>query len=332
MSRLLAAGFVRAGHSVRLVTHTPGESDSEPGFYPVIRRPGPRELWRLFSWCDIVVHSNITLRGLWPLLFFRRRWIVIHHTWIRHPLDRPNLSSMLKFAVLPAADSICVSRALAEALPVRAQVIPNCYDNDVFHGRNGNAPARDIIFVGRLVPDKGVDLLLEAIRSLAEQGLRPSLTIVGTGPEEKPLRALAKSLGLEAQVTFAGQKRSVEVAALMRGHRVLAIPSRWREPFGMVALEGIASGCMVVGSREGGLADAIGPGGLIFPNGDVEALATALACTLRAPSPPNPNAVAKHLSRHRAGAIVQRYLEFFRADPRPTAHVIPKGYSLPPHP
>jgi glycogen synthase len=331
MSRLLAAGFVRAGHSVKVVTHTPGDCDGESG-YPVIRRPGTFKILRLVAWCDVVVHSNITLRGLWPLVLIRRRWIVIHHTWIRQPRARRTLSSMLKFEVLRKAESICVSQALANALPVSARVIPNCYDNEVFHGRNGAAPARDIVFVGRLVPDKGVDLLLEAIQRLGQDGLRPTLTIVGTGPEEAPLRALSRSLGLESQVLFAGQKPSGEVAALMRGHRVLAVPSRWSEPFGMVALEGIASGCTVVGSREGGLPDAIGPGGLIFPNGDVGALATALACTLRAPSPPNPDAVAKHLHRHRAGEIVQRYLEFIEADPKPASAGMPKSYSLPPHP
>jgi glycogen synthase len=330
MSRLLAAGFVQAGHSVKVVTHTAGGADEESG-YPVIRRPSARELWRLFSWCDIVVHSNITLRGLWPLLFFRRRWVVIHHTWIRHPRGRQNLSSLLKLAVLPAADSICVSRALAAGLAVKAQVIPNCYDNQVFRGRNGTTPSRDIIFVGRLVPDKGVDLLLEAIRTLDREGLRPNLTVVGTGPEERPLRELSLGLGLDSRVSFVGQKSSEEVAQLMRDHRVLAVPSRWREPFGMVALEGIASGCIVVGSREGGLADAIGPGGLTFPNGDVDALATALACTLRAPSPPNPDAVAKHLSRHRPDDIVLKYLDFLTSDPRHASSAIPKSYSLPPH-
>jgi glycosyltransferase involved in cell wall biosynthesis len=99
----------------------------------------------------------------------------------------------------------------------------------------------------------------------------------------------------------------------------------------MVALEGIASGCIVVGSREGGLADAIGPGGLTFPNGDVDALATALACTLRAPSPPNPDAAAKHLSRHRPDDIVRRYLEFLTTETRHASGDMPKSYSLPPH-
>lgn len=328
MSRLLAAGFVREGHSVKLVTHTTGDADTDAG-YPVIRRPGALELWRLFRWCDIVVHSNITLRSLWPLILVRRRWIVIHHTWIRHPGRKLNLTTRLKLAVLPAAESICVSQAIADALPVGAQVIPNCYDNEVFHGRNGTAPSRDIVFVGRLVPDKGVDLLLEAMCRLGRDGLRPTLTIVGTGPEELSLRALSQRLGLESQVSFAGQKRSSEVAELMRGHQVLAVPSRWREPFGMVALEGIASGCIVVGSREGGLADAIGPGGLIFPNGDVGALTTALACSLRSQFPPNPEAVAKHLGNHRAEKIVKRYLDYFEAESKPATRNAPKSYSFP---
>ena len=61
---------------------------------------------------------------------------------------------------------------------------------------------------------------------------------------------------------------------------MLAVPSRWREPFGIVALEGIACGCVVVASEGGGLAEAVGPCGLTFANGDTAALAAQLGRVL----------------------------------------------------
>src|SRR5262249_462562 len=154
-------------------------ADGDHAGCPVIRRPGARQLWRLVEWCDVVVHSNITLRGLWPLLFLRRPWVVIHHTWIFHPPGEPHLVPLFKVALLAPAGSICVSRALAASLPVAARVIPNCYDTTAFAGPNGARREGDLLFVGRLVPDKGADLLLEAMQRLAATGRRPTLTIVG---------------------------------------------------------------------------------------------------------------------------------------------------------
>ena len=308
MARLLAAGFARSGHRVTLVTRTPGEPQPDAAF-AVVRRPGARELWRLFRESDVVVHNNITLRAVWPLLLLRRPWFVIHHTWIRQPGVPGGLSAALKRAVLRWAQSICVSRALAAALPHRSHVVPNCYDAAVFRSGDGTVRAGDLLFVGRLVPDKGTDLLLSALVRLASEGLRPALTIVGDGPEAAGLKDLAERLGLGARVSFVGSRTPGEVAALMREHRVLVVPSRWREPFGLVALEGIACGCVVVGSAEGGLAEAIGPGGLTFPNGDVAALAVSLRRALAGALTADPAEIAGHLSRHRPEAVIESYLD-----------------------
>jgi glycosyltransferase involved in cell wall biosynthesis len=94
-------------------------------------------------------------------------------------------------------------------------------------------------------------------------------------------------------------------------HRILVVPSRWPEPFGIVALEAIACGCVVVGSAGGGLSEAIGPCGLTFPNGDGAALAHVLRELLG-----NPERVAElgtggasHLARFSPSAVAKRYLE-----------------------
>ncbi|QYM80341.1 glycosyltransferase family 4 protein [Horticoccus luteus] len=321
MSALLADGFAAAGHNVQLVTYTPGPP-AAPGAVPIHRRPGATALWRLFRWCDLVVHSNITLRAVWPLLFVRRPWIVIHHTWILFPDQPVRRSMLLKLALLPAARSICVSQALARQLPVSAVVIPNACDARHFRAAAPGPRSLDLIFVGRLVPDKGVDLLLRALHRLHRRGSTPSLTIVGAGPEETSLRALAAELGL-ARVTFAGALPAAAVADAFRAHRVAVIPSRWQEPFGVVVLEALACGCRVVAAATGGLPEAVGACGVTFPNGDIGALAAALSAALADSPPIAPATIRRHLDRHRPERIVRDYLHVFARTLAPAPALLP---------
>jgi len=92
--------------------------------------------------------------------------------------------------------------------------------------------------------------------------------------------------------------------------RILVVPSLWNEPFGIVALEGIACGLAVVGSAGGGLPEAIGPCGLTFPNGDAAALAARLAELLRRPGRIGEllAAAPAHLARHNPTAAARAYL------------------------
>jgi glycogen(starch) synthase len=176
--------------------------------------------------------------------------------------------------------------------------------------------ARDktIVFVGRLVSDKGVDLLLQALKLLQRDGFSPDLTIVGSGPEETRLRKLSADLGLDRQVTFAGQQSGNALAQTLNRHRVLAVPSRWAEPFGVVALEGIACGCVVVGSQDGGLKEAIGPCGLTFKNGKVDELAAQLRRLINEPET-RANLLKnapEHLPKFYSDAIAAAYLRMMR--------------------
>ena len=93
----------------------------------------------------------------------------------------------------------------------------------------------------------------------------------------------------------------------------MVIPSRWEEPFGIIALEGIASGCVIVGSEGGGLKEAIGPCGITFPNDDEGALDRILMKLLS-----NPDKLAfyrkgaqEHLLRYRKERIARAYLKVF---------------------
>jgi|HubBroStandDraft_3_1064219.scaffolds.fasta_scaffold08062_3 glycogen(starch) synthase len=309
---LLAEQFARLGHEVTVATHT-AAGDRPDGFaFRVLRQPGPAALLRAVAACDVFMQANVSLRGLWPLALVRRPWAVSHHSWYRREDGRIAWQDRLKRFVLRwAAPSISVSRALAADLATPSLVIPNAYRDDVFRVLPEIARSRDLVFVGRLVSDKGVEVLVAALGLLAADGLEPGLDIVGDGPEKPALAAQVAALGLAAQVRFLGTRTGEELARLLNEHRILVVPSRYDEPFGVVALEGIACGCIVVGSAGGGLPEAIGPCGRCFGNGDAHELAAVLGELLRAPRAEIEALRAgagEHLARHTPERIARLHL------------------------
>lgn len=144
-------------------------------------------------------------------------------------------------------------------------------------------------YVGRLVPAKGVHILLNAAARLAYPF---RIQLVGTGPAEPQLRAQADSLGIQDRVEFLGQVASDAMPARYRAMHVCVLPSltmpNWKEQFGRVLIEAMACGVPVVGSESGEIPETIGSddserGGKTFPEGNADALAALLA-ELRADS------------------------------------------------
>jgi glycosyltransferase involved in cell wall biosynthesis len=305
----LAERFQRAGHEVAVVTTTAGPENGLP--YRVVRNPSPGELLRWTLWCDVFHQANVSLRGLWPLLLVRRPWVVSHHSWYCQSDGRITWRDRLKRWLLRfAASSIAVSQAVADDLAAPSLVIPNPYRDDLFRRLPGVERTEDLVFLGRLVSDKGVDILLDALARLVAEGLRPRLTVIGEGPEAPRLREQAARLGLSERVDFLGTRTGEELVEILNRHRILAVPSRYNEPFGIVALEGIACGCVVVGSQGGGLKDAIGPCGDTFRNGDAADLARVLGHRLRHPELDVPchEQAAAHLARHTSAGVAAAYL------------------------
>ncbi len=313
VGELLAKGFVHRGHDVRVVTSVPAGSDDKKFPFEIIRRPNPWVFFKQVLWSDIVFHNNISLNFTWPLLFIKKPWAITHHTWIRRTDGTLGWQDRIKRFLVRFATNIVISQAVAKDLNVPCEVIFDPYEEDVFRRIEGIPRNKDLIFLGRLVSDKGVDTLLIALGLLKERECRPFLTVVGDGPEREKLQVLAWDIGVSDQVNFVGVKRGNDLVGMLNTHRILVVPSRWKEPFGLVALEGIACGCAVVGTNGGGLLEAIGPCGVTFPSGDAKALAQILAQLLSDEELLGSYEVnaAEHISHHTVKITVEKYLRVF---------------------
>ena len=131
-----------------------------------------------------------------------------------------------------------------------------------------------ILGVGRLVPEKGFDLLIEAA-SYIDQEIRPEITIIGLGPDRSNLTALARRL--DVKLHLPGAISPKDIGDWYRRASVVVVPSR-REGFGMVAAEAAAAGRAVIATRVGAMSEIVenGVSGLLIDPEDPEALCKAL--------------------------------------------------------
>jgi glycosyltransferase involved in cell wall biosynthesis len=231
VSALLAECFHRAGHHVVVVTQTPNAGPDAEGF-ELVRQPSAARMFELVRWADVVFHNTISLKFAWPQWLLRRPWVVAHHTWI----PAAGVAAGLKRWAIRHASNIAVSHALAESLPVECTVVPNPYADDVFVRDEVLERSRELVFVGRLVSQKGVGVLIDALGLLAKRGRRPGLMVIGEGPELPALRRQVYALGITSQVHFVGRRTGADLVAALNEHRVLIGPSLGQEAFGVVAL------------------------------------------------------------------------------------------------
>jgi glycosyltransferase involved in cell wall biosynthesis len=281
-ARLLASGLADWG---RVTVATDTLADKEGAWpFEVLRQPAIADLLKLACAADLVVVNSMTLKYFLRLLPALHKVVVIHHTayeetyGLKNRVLEPVKRAMSFFVPL----NICVSKFVASRLYGTRVVIPNGYDDEVFVNSVAAYRIPSILFVGRLVREKGVDTLIRACALIQDRLPGCKLTIVGDGAEMSRLNNLARDIGVTELVTFTGQADSEQVAAAMRAHRILVVPSI-REPFGIVVLEGLASGCDVVHSDAGGLCEAAGGLGRSFQAGNPQSLAQAILDAAQAP-------------------------------------------------
>jgi len=135
-----------------------------------------------------------------------------------------------------------------------------------------------IVFAGRLVREKGVDVLLRAFAQVVLDVPEVRLLVVGEGPERERLQKLVIELGLASRASLLGHLSREAVERVSSTAWVQAVPSRWAEPFGLVAAEAMMRGTAVVASNSGGLTEIVqnNKTGFLVPPGDSDALAQVL--------------------------------------------------------
>lgn len=146
------------------------------------------------------------------------------------------------------------AQALADrierALGRTAQHVPHPFEN---LGPFTAPTSRDLLFVGRVAQEKGIDLVLDGLSEV--EGL--SLTVAGDGPDLEPLRERTRKLALEERVTFLGRVEPGRVRELMKEHGALVVPSVWMETGPLVVFEAFSAGRPVLGSERGGIAEQV---------------------------------------------------------------------------
>ena len=251
----------------------------------------PVHLWRQRADC-IVLHEPNPVAGCSVFLQRPSRLIVWHHSDVLRPAWAPPTYGRLQRALYRRADCVIVSSlALAAASPLvgaarQIRVIPFGIDLNRFQQPSAASLRRAaelracvvppvLLFVGRLVYYKGVDVLIDALPQCAG-----TLVVVGDGPLEAQLRRRALDRGVADRVRFVGHVADDDLPGYYRAADVFVLPSvAYTETFGVVQVEAMASGLPVVSTR---LSTGVpwvnqdGVTGFTVEPGDADALATAI--------------------------------------------------------
>jgi glycosyltransferase involved in cell wall biosynthesis len=211
-------------------------------------------------------------------------WRTIDYPPGGFPYRLPLVHDRAEKVVLAEADYCIVHSDTARTILqtkgfTRASVIPPPVDTErFFPGEERRLSGGFAIgFVGRLVPEKGVDDLLRALVKLPQE---ICLRVAGAGPSALELAGLAATLGVTDRVEWKGPLPHADVPAFLRTLDALVLPSRagatWKEQFGRVLIEAMACGVPVLGSSSGEIPAVIGDAGVVFREGDPQNLAADL--------------------------------------------------------
>jgi glycosyltransferase involved in cell wall biosynthesis len=302
----LAEQIVREGHGCTVVTETPlGAQKELTKKYPIVRRPTWPERWHLVKKCDLV-HSNGASVALYPFARMTRTPFIWTHNgyqvscidglgWVdgeeapinplaslRYHLTKRGVFFTFKEA-LKLAFRRCVahqvdvniagSKWVAKRQPLKRQVIAyNPYPTDRFQAAKDyvGEPHYEFIYVGRLVSEKGLLELIEAMHLLTTRSAYQNtrLAIVGLGNLREALVKRVGELNLTKNISFLGPKYGDALIEIIGRAMIGVVPSAYEEPYGGVSLELLAAGKNVIVPNRGGISECIGKAGLTFENGD----------------------------------------------------------------
>jgi glycogen synthase len=281
VSYTLASHWVQQGHKVVLITDTPEVNRDNTTFsFPVIRCPNSITWSSLLNQSDVILSNGYSLRHLVVWLSSRKPIFWIHPIYIPNLLEinlfdwRSLLKPLVGRALLPLATShIYVSCAMQRQIGSSKGVVIYNPVEDRFRPLPDLTIENDFAFFGRMDHEKGVDILLNALALCHQKGKFYQLDLYGQGPYLEAWKKLAISLGIESQIRWYPFLRGEPLVKAMNKAGVVVVPSRWAEPMGIVAVEAMACGKVVIGSRQGGLGEVLEGYGITFENGNAQQLA-----------------------------------------------------------
>ena len=249
------------------------------------------------------------------------RWLGWHHgitseNWkvrLYHALDRLLLPHADQLIVVAGSQADRFRRARGRIEVIHNAVIDAPPVSDALVDRVPETPLRPVIaVVGRLSPEKGVDVMFRALALMQDAGVRPSLLLAGEGPERQVLERLAAELDVSAQVHFLGHVS--EVAAVYRRADLVVLPSR-SEGLPNSLLEALRADRPVVSTAVGAvpevLTDALA--GILVPPEDPQALAQGILLALQTlGSEPARAARSATLERFSLATRVERHMSLYR--------------------
>jgi glycosyltransferase involved in cell wall biosynthesis len=309
-SAVLATGLARRGHEVTVATDVTAPPHHDEAFpFAVLRARPPRALVAVAQRCDLVHANGFSLVAV-TIARAAHRPVVVTHAGFQasclegsglhgrqecglrlrscvsltaHHLGLRRCARQLlrhvagRLALPLVAANVSVSRAVADGVRApRGSVVENCVDASLFRPRPATGTRQRLLFVGRFVEEKGIDVLLEALAVDRSTGGRLALDLVGGGPREAELRRACALLDLGDRVRFRGILRGLELAQAIADSLAVLVPSLCREAFGLVAAEAISCGRVPLVSDRGGLPEVVGDLELTLPAGDARTWAASM--------------------------------------------------------
>ena len=266
---LLAREIEKFKYKVTVVTDTKMEIKHKFPF-KVVRNKSFLKKINIFKKHDIILCNSFSFKVIPAALLSGKKIFIVHHTAYHKNgisiFTREYLLSYIKTRMCFFFKNITVSKFVSKSLPGDSKVIYNMYNNYIIK-KIKIKKKKDFIFCGRLIKEKGTDLLIDAFFKILKKNKKSYLTIVGDGPEYNKLRKKTFDLGIENNIEFTGSLTGKTLNKKLNEHFCMIIPSQYNEPFGIVALEGLATVQFVISSNKGGLPEAIKKSGkLIEPN------------------------------------------------------------------
>jgi glycosyltransferase involved in cell wall biosynthesis len=202
--------------------------------------------------------------------------------------------------------NVCVSEHLYKTLQLPNSVVIRNAISEISAAQSDTTFLRftttaPFVYIGRLVVEKGVGVLIKASSLLKKRGCAFQVRIIGDGPERGALEVLAKTLEVSGEVQFIGFKKGKELEAILETPCVLVMPSVCQDVAPFAPLEHMIRARPIIASDIGGLSEEVGEAGLKFPPGDAEGLADQMERILRDP------VLAQRLGNMGRERILERY-------------------------